>query len=215
MLMNLFRNIQKIMDISEVINKQPIKVEVVDKVEEAITNKNNTVEKVEVEEVAEHEENIIDNKSYVYSFKKCVLSEYNANDGSIGCGGDKLKEDYSVASHNMPLGTKIYIPSLKDKINKDGIFEVMDTGGHAFDFDMYLSNENIGKIGKSLNDVYILEWGNGKMTVSYTYIIKYYISKGILSKYNKAWEMYKKDGKLIKFFKFNNEDEGIENRDYY
>lgn len=80
--------------------------------------------------------NKIDGHSYVHKFDHAVVTEYYVGDncgtsGKIGCMGTTLKENYSCASHNMPCGTKIYIPSLKGVINDTGIFEVEDTGGNA------------------------------------------------------------------------------------
>ena len=156
----------------------------------------------------------IDGHSYVHKFNKAVITEYYAGDktGSKqkGCMGTVLTENYSCASHNMPCGTIIYIPALKGVINKDGIFEVEDTGGMSFDFDMFISNSNKGKIGKKNMDVYVLKWGNKKMTTSYTYIINYFKNNGRFEQYRKSWELYlKMGGKLIDFWKFNSEDKKL------
>ena len=156
-----------------------------------------------------------DKISHVHKFDHAVVTEYYVGDNcgtktKIGCMGTTLKENYSCASHNMPCGTKIYIPSLKGVINKDGIFEVQDTGGMAFDFDIFISRDKIGKVGKKNREVYVLSWGNKKMTTSYTYIINYFKKRNEFEKYRKAWDMYlKMNGQLIDFFKFNSEDKKL------
>ena len=157
----------------------------------------------------------IDEHNYVHKFNKAVITEYYVGDKTgtakqTGCMGTVLKENYSCASHNMPCGTIIYIPALKGVINKDGIFEVEDTGGMSFDFDMFISNSNKGKIGKKNMDVYVLKWGNKKMTTSYTYIINYFKKQGRFEQYRKSWELYlKMGGKVIDFWKFNKEDKNL------
>ena len=155
------------------------------------------------------------NSKYVHKFDHAVVTEYYIGDScgtktQKGSLGTVLKENYSCASHNMPCGTKIYIPSLKGVINSDGIFEVEDTGGMSFDFDIFVSNNKKGKIGKQAREVYIISWGNKKMTTSYTYIINYFKKKGTFEKYRKSWEMYLKlGGQLIDFWKFNDEDKKL------
>ena len=157
----------------------------------------------------------IDGHNYVYKFNKAVITEYYVVDKTgiakqTGCMGTALTENYSCASHNMPCGTIIYIPALKGVINKDGIFEVEDTGGMSFDFDMFISNSNKGKIGKKNMDVYVLKWGNKKMTTSYTYIINYFKKQGRFEQYRKSWELYlKMGGKLVNFWKFKDEDKNL------
>lgn len=156
-----------------------------------------------------------DKCKYVHKFDHAVVTEYYVEDNcgtktKTGSMGTTLKENYSCASHNMPCGTKIYIPSLKGIINKDGIFEVEDTGGMSFDFDIFISADKKGKVGKKNRDVYVLSWGNKKMTCSYTYIINYYKKQGKFERYRKSWELYlKMGGKVIDFFKFNDEDKKL------
>ena len=159
---------------------------------------------------------VIDGHKYVHKFDNAVITEYYMWDNcgttdKIGCMGTILKENYSCASHNLPCGTKIYIPSLKGIINKDGIFEVEDTGGMSFDFDIFISNNLKNKIGKKNMDVYVLSWGNKKLTCSYTYIINYFKKQGRFEQYRKSWELYlKMGGKLIDFWKFNKEDKDLD-----
>ncbi len=160
--------------------------------------------------------NIIDGHEFIHKFNQAVITEYYVGDKTgtkeqIGCMGTALTENYSCASHNMPCGTKIYIPSLKGVINDTGVFEVEDTGGMSFDFDMFVSYSNKGKIGKKNMDVYVLEWGNKKMTTSYTYIINYFKNNNRFEQYRKSWEIYlQMNGKLINFWKFKDEDKNLD-----
>ena len=163
---------------------------------------------------------------YVEDLGKCVISNYYKDDElgstSKGCSGIKLIPNYHCASHNLPCGTKIYIEELKGVVNKDGIFEVQDTGGHGFDFDLYVSKDKSSKVGKRAMNVKVISWGKDKMTTSYTYIIEYYMKKdkkdgkNRIQRYHKAWESYLSlGGKLINFYKFNSEDKDIKNKSWY
>lgn len=154
---------------------------------------------------------------YEYDFGECVTTCYGKWDGcsDVGCSGVKLKENYHCASHNLPCGTKIYIPDFKGVINKDGIFEVQDTGGMCFDFDLYVSKDKASKVGWSTHKVYVVSWGKGKMCCSYTHICKYLVNANRFKNYLSAWEKYKKVGKLIKFYKFNSEDKDITKQSWY
>lgn len=156
-------------------------------------------------------------EEYEHDLGKCVTTCYGTWDGSgtIGCDGTKLIENYHVASHNIPCGTKIFIPDFKGIINDDGIFEVRDTGGMSFDFDMYLSEDKAKHVGRSVHQVYVLSWGSGKLTCSYTYICEYLISANRFDNYIASWERYKQDGQLINFFKFNDEDKDIKSKSWY
>ena len=163
---------------------------------------------------------------YVEDLGKCVISNYYKDDElgstSKGCSGIKLIPNYHCASHNLPCGTKIYIEELKGVVNKDGIFEVQDTGGHGFDFDLYVSKDKSSKVGKRAMNVKVISWGKDKMTTSYTSIIEYYMKKdkedgkNRIQKYHKAWESYLSlGGKLINFYKFNSEDKEIRSKAWY
>lgn len=155
-------------------------------------------------------------EKYIHKFNKAVITEYYIGDNcgtstQTGCMGTPLTENYSCASHNIPCGTLVYIPKLKGIINKDGIFEVEDTGGMSFDFDIFISKDLKGKIGKKNMDVYVIKWGNKKMTTSYTYIINYFKKQGRFEQYRKSWKLYlQMGGKLINFFKFNDEDKKLD-----
>ena len=80
---------------------------------------------------------VVKGTDYVLDLGNCVITQYYTADGSVskGCTGKELTPNRSCASHNIPVGTKIYIEDLKGVINDDGIFIVEDTGGHGFDFD--------------------------------------------------------------------------------
>ena len=149
---------------------------------------------------------------YIHKFDHAVCTEYYEAEGSskIGCMGTPLTENYSIASHNMPCGTKVYIPSLKGVVNSTGIFEVEDTGGMSFDFDIFTGGSSVGKVGKKNREVYVLEWGNKKMTCSYTYIINYFKDAGRFETYRKSWELYlEMGGQVIDFYQFNDEDKKL------
>ena len=163
---------------------------------------------------------------YIHDFGNCVITNYYTNDelgsGANGCTGKPLTPNRSCASHNLPVGTKIYIEALKGVVNDDGIFIVEDTGGYCFDFDIFVSKDKSSKVGKKSLNVKVLEWGTGKMTASYTHIIEYYLKLQAqdgfnrIARYHDAWEMYKSmGGKLINFFKFNEEDKNIKNKEWY
>lgn len=159
---------------------------------------------------AKKEEITIKKPKYVYEFKSCVLTEYYLDKGNNrGCTGEVLTPNYSVAAHNIPAGTTLYIPSLKGIVNDDGLFKAMDSGGHCFDFDICLSEDKKGKVGRKLADVYVVEWGKGKILPSYTFAINLLTKRGTINKYQKAWENYQKQGKLFKFYQFNDEDKNL------
>ena len=61
----------------------------------------------------------------------------------------------------------------------------------------------------------VLEWGNEKITSSYTYIIEHFIKQNRINKYKKIWSNYKDKGRLINFFHFNEEDKSIKDKSWY
>ena len=159
-------------------------------------------------------------QDYILDLGDCVITQYYQGDCAgtkvtKGCTGKELTPNRSCASHNIPVGTEIYIESLKGVINNDGIFVVEDTGGHGFDFDIFTSVENAGKIGNIYKNVKFLKWGNGKITSSYTYIIEYFIKQNRIQNYKKIWSNYKDKGKLINFLKFNDEDKDISKKSWF
>jgi 3D (Asp-Asp-Asp) domain-containing protein len=156
------------------------------------------------------ESGTVDDKNYVARIPSAVCTTYQGGEKSasgLGCEYNK-----TCASHNMPYGTKIYIPQLKDKLGGDGVLTVTDTGGCFLDFDLYTTNN----IGKTNADVYVLEWGTGKVAPSYTWAINFYLENGRWKGLVPAWNTYKNmGGKLITFTKYNQEDANITNHPNY
>ena len=151
----------------------------------------------------------IDGLSYVTKVPRAVCTSYYGNaETPSGLG---LENGKTCASHNMPYGTKVYIPALKSKMNPEGIFTVTDTGGPTFDFDIYTS-KSIGRINA---DAYILSWGTGGIAPSYSWAIDLY-SDDRWNNIRLAWEKYKvMNGKLMSFYVFNPEDASIKNHKRY
>ena len=150
----------------------------------------------------------INGMNYVAKIPSAVVTAYQG-DGQ-GANGP-LTYNAHCASHNMPYGTKIYIPGLAGKAG-DGIFTVQDTGGCFFDFDIYTTTWS----GKTNMDAYVLQWGSGKISNSYTWAINLYNSRGTWNKYIPAWNTYKNmGGKLMSFTKFNQEDATITSHKNY
>ena len=145
----------------------------------------------------------IDGKNYVMKIPQAVCTAYT--DKGKGSSGMGCTYNATCASHNMPYGTKIYIPYLADKAG-DGVFTVTDCGGPFFDFDINTNTWN----EKVNADAYVLEWGTGNNATSYTYSIDEQVKLGQWDKYKSAWGVYKNmGGKLISFTKFNSEDANI------
>lgn len=155
-----------------------------------------------------------DGHKYVYKFKGARLTAYGG-DGTTA-SGQRPVAGKTCAGHNMPYGTKIYIPAMKGRAGcKTGIFTVNDTGGFCFDFDLFLHQSSDSQAGKMLGspfntDVYVLEWGKGKTASSFTDMIvvcnKYYN----LSSFHSAWTKYISNGGVtLNFLKYSNEDANI------
>ena len=150
----------------------------------------------------------IDGKSYVAKIPQAVCTAYHG-DGQ-GANGP-LTYNAHCASHNMPYGTKIYIPGLAGKAGT-GVFTVQDTGGCFFDFDIYTTTWD----GKQNMDAYVLEWGTGKVAKSYTWAMDLYNSRGTWNNLKSAWVTYKNmNGKLVNFLKYNQEDSNIKSHPNY
>lgn len=151
----------------------------------------------------------IDGQNYVATIQGAVCTSYYGGGGSAS--GIGLENGKTCASHNMPYGTKLYIPSLKSKLGTDGIITVTDTGGPTFDFDIY-SNKSVGKVNA---DVYVISWGDGKVAPSYTWGLDFY-SDSQWNGLKSAWNKYKSmNGKLMSFLKFSQEDANIKNHKRY
>ena len=71
------------------------------------------------------------------------------------------------------------------------------------------------KIGNIYKNVKVLSWGTGKLTCSYTYIIEHLIKQGRINNYKKIWSNYKDKGRMINFWKFNDEDKNIKQKSWY
>jgi beta-lactamase superfamily II metal-dependent hydrolase/N-acetylmuramoyl-L-alanine amidase CwlA/3D (Asp-Asp-Asp) domain-containing protein len=150
----------------------------------------------------------INGQSYVAKIPQAVCTAYSG-DGQ-GANGP-LVYNAHCASHNIPYGTKIYIPDLAGQAG-NGIFTVQDTGGCFFDFDIYTTTWG----GKKNMDAYVLEWGSGKTAASYTWAINFYLKNGRWSGLVPAWNTYKNmNGKLMNFTKYNQEDVNIKSHPNY
>ena len=151
----------------------------------------------------------VDGMNYVARIPQAVVTAYT--DSGNGASGKPLVNNAHCASHNLPYGTKIYIPGLEGKAG-NGIYTVEDTGGCFFDFDIRTTSWS----GKSNFDVYVLEWGSGKIANSYTWAIDLYNERGTWSTYVSAWNTYKNmGGKLINFTQYNSEDANIKSHPHY
>ena len=152
----------------------------------------------------------VDGKKYVARILGAVCTSYTGSGaGSSGMGCEYNK---TCASHNLPYGTKIYIPQLADKTGGGGIYTVTDTGGPFFDFDIYTTTN----ISKGAYDAYVLEWGTGSVSQSYYKSIDEQVKLGQWNKYKSAWDNYKTlGGKLVSFTKYNQEDANIKNHPNY
>ena len=152
---------------------------------------------------------VINGKNYVATIPQAVVTGYNeTGTGSSGMG---CVFNSTCASHNIPYGTKIYVPALVGKAG-EGIYTVTDTGGPLFDFDICTGSWS----GKENMDVYVLEWGTGKAAGSYTYFIDYYLKNNRWQNYIKAWNTYKNmNGKLMNYTKFNQEDATLKSHAHY
>ncbi len=151
----------------------------------------------------------INGKSYVAQIPQAVVTAYTGS--GAGASGMGCVYNSTCASHNMPYGTKIYVPGLAGKAG-DGVFTVTDTGGCFFDFDIFTNTWS----GKTNMDAYVLEWGTGKTAASYTWAINYYLKNGRWSGLIKPWNTYKNmNGKLMNFTKYNQEDATIKSHPNY
>jgi cell wall-associated NlpC family hydrolase len=156
------------------------------------------------------EEGTIDNYNYVAKVPGAVCTSYTGD--GMGASGLGCIYNETCASHNMPYGTMIYIPALKEQLGGSGILKVTDTGGPLFDFDIFTKSN----IGKANHDVYILEWGDRKVAQGYKYFINYYLDRGVWPTYTSAWNKYKEmNGKLMFFLKFNVDDADIQSHPNY
>ena len=155
----------------------------------------------------------IDGVSYVMALKGSKCTQYKEGEGGYKDAlGNTLSSAKcnTVASHNLPYGTKVYIPAFKNKqsVNPSCIFTVTDTGNAGFDFDICCSPSVWS--GSTRFDVYVTQWGTGKASSSHTYAYKHF------PVYESLWKDYVKNGgTTYKVTKFNNDDANITSKDFW
>lgn len=182
--------------------------------------------------ITPNSEVVINGKKYkATKIPQAVITNYTDNGSYATSGGKKQYVDIRngqtitvpsatagkpqakyCASHNLPYGTQIYIPDLAAKGVGDGIYTVVDTGGHFFDFDIHVPDALASKVGKANHDVYVLRFGSGTgqkdaIAKSYCGICEFYKNRKDWPKCVSAWRLYQKmNGKLIKFHDFCKDD---------
>lgn len=178
-----------------------------------------------------NERGTIDGKSYVYRLHGARCTCYAApENNTIGASGLGTHMGKTVASLNIPYGTKIYIPGLKGqtwtnangtKVTLDGVFTVTDTGVGMFDFDIVAGSTASACTSNYKNpgryEVYVLEWGTStKSTWSYTDSYAWAYKAGTLTKYKAAFKNYiTNGGVLMNCLKFYNDDANIRSSTYW
>ena len=180
-------------------------------------------------EQVKEESGTVDGNEYVAKVSGAVVSSYYNGSSSYsgpvsaasfcaktnttygGSSGLGLENGKTCASHNLPYGTKIYFPYLKELLGGDGIVTVTDTGSPIFDFDIY-TNKGIGKVNM---DAYILSWGEGETAPSFTWGLNNCDNEQ-WKDMKTSWKKYKSmNGKLMNFLQFNQEDAYIKNHKRY
>lgn len=178
-----------------------------------------------------NERGTIDGKSYIYRLHDARCTCYAAAESNtIGASGLGTHMGKTVASLNIPYGTKIYIPGLKGqtwtnangtKVTLDGVFTVTDTGVGMFDFDIVAGSTASACTSNYKNpgryEIYVLEWGTStKSTWSYTDSYAWAYKAGTLTKYKAAFKNYiSNGGVLINLLKFYNDDANIRSSTYW
>lgn len=178
-----------------------------------------------------NERGTIDGKSYIYRLHDARCTCYSAPESNtIGASGLGTHMGKTVASLNIPYGTKIYIPGLKGqtwtnangtKVTLDGVFTVTDTGVGMFDFDIVAGSTASACTSNYKNpgryEVYVLEWGTStKSTWSYTDSYAWAYKAGTLTKYKAAFKNYiTNGGVLMNCLKFYNDDANIRSSTYW
>lgn len=161
----------------------------------------------------------INGHKYIYKFTKARCTAYG-DSSSTGAGG-KLTIGKSCGAHNLPYSTKLFIPSTVGKFgNKDGIWEVKDTGGYTTDFDLLIAKSDSQAeklLGNPLvTDVYVLEWGNGKTAWSFTEAIEWCNKYYGVGAFHTSWKTYMKyGGCTINFWRFKDHDKTIKSKSWY
>ena len=164
-----------------------------------------------------YENGTIDGVNYVAKLTHSRCTAYGTP-SPVGAGGN-LIVGKSCGAHNLPYNTKLYIPSTK-KYNGDGIWYVKDTGGYTTDFDLLISksaSEAVKMMGSPLDtDVYILEYGDGKMSWSFTEAIEWCNGYYGVGYFHKSWTYYMKyGGCTINLWKFKDHDKYIKSKSWY
>lgn len=178
-----------------------------------------------------NEKGTIDGKNYIYKLHDARCTCYAAAESNtIGASGLGTHMGKTVASLNIPYGTKIYIPGLKGqtwtnangtKVTLDGVFTVTDTGVGMFDFDIVAGSTASACTSNYKNpgryEIYVLEWGTStKSTWSYTDSYAWAYKAGTLTKYKAAFKNYiSNGGVLINLLKFYNDDANIRSSTYW
>lgn len=178
-----------------------------------------------------NEKGTIDGYNYVYRLHDARCTCYAAAESNtIGASGLGTHMGKTVASLNIPYGTKIYIPGLKGqtwtnangtKVTLDGVFTVTDTGVGMFDFDIVAGSTASACTSNYKNpgryEVYVLEWGTStKSTWSYTDSYAWAYKAGTLTKYKAAFKNYiTNGGVLMNCLKFYNDDANIRSSTYW
>ena len=164
-----------------------------------------------------YEEGTIDGMKYVARLTNARCTAYGTP-SPVGAGGN-LTVGKSCGAHNLPYNTKLFIPSTI-KYNGDGIWYVKDTGGYTTDFDLLISKSESGAVqmmGSPLNtDVYILEWGDGKIPWSFTEAIEWCNGYYGVGYFHKSWTYYMKyGGCTINLWKYKDHDKYIKSQPWY
>ena len=161
----------------------------------------------------------IDGNKYIYKFTKARCTAYGDNSG-VGAGGT-LTVGKSCGAHNMPYGTKLYIPATVGRFgNKNGIWIVGDTGGYTTDFDLLIAKTEKQAeklLGSPLTtDVYVLEFGSKKTAWSFTEAIEWCNNYYGIGTFHTSWNYYMKNGGCtINFYKFKDDDKTIKSKSWY
>ena len=178
-----------------------------------------------------NERGTIDGKSYIYRLHDARCTCYSASESnSSGRSGLGTHMRKTVASQNIPYGTKIYIPALKGqtwtnangtKVTLDGVFTVTDSGIACFDFDIVAGSTSSACYSNYANparfEVYILEWGTSSIqNYSFTDTWRIAYNGGRLTRYKAAFKNYiSNGGVLINLLKFYNDDANIRSSTYW
>ncbi len=156
----------------------------------------------------------IDGVKYIMALKGSKCTQYKEGEGGYNDAlGNRLHSSKcnTVASHNLPYGTKVYIPYFKGKqtANPSCIFTVTDTGNAGFDFDICCPASVY--YGNGRMDVYVVSWGSGKGTAaSVTYCYKHMAHSETL------WRDYVRNGgTTYKVTKFCKDDVNITSQSFW